>query len=97
MRRITTLLLSTALLAACGQKGPLFLPEKKGEAVQTTVTPVTPSPDAAPAPPPTNGAGVVNGNGAGNTADPTANGVATPEAAAAERERQKAERRATNP
>jgi predicted small lipoprotein YifL len=43
MRRTTTcLLLLTALLAACGQKGALYIPEKKGEAVKTTVTPVAP-------------------------------------------------------
>ena len=43
MRRLTTLLLLSTLLAACGQKGALYLPEKKGEAVKTTVTPVTPA------------------------------------------------------
>ncbi|MET0282680.1 MAG: lipoprotein [Steroidobacteraceae bacterium] len=43
MRRAATLLLSAALLTGCGQKGPLFIPDKTGEAVGT----VTPA--AAPA------------------------------------------------
>ena len=94
---LCTSLLALALLSACGQKGPLFIPEKKSDAVPATVTPVTPTPDSALAPPPTNGAGVVNDNGGGNTPTPVINGTATPEAAAAERERQKAERRSTNP
>ncbi len=47
MRRTATLLLLTAVLAACGQKGALYIPEKRGEAAGTTVTPVpAPATDA---------------------------------------------------
>jgi predicted small lipoprotein YifL len=67
MRR-AALLLCVAVLAACGQKGPLFLPDKTGEAVGPTVTPVPPAPASSPA--------------------------ADTDAAAAERARQEAARRA---
>ena len=42
-------------LAGCGQKGPLYLPEKKGGAVITApaeAPPPTPQPQSTPGPPP---------------------------------------------
>jgi predicted small lipoprotein YifL len=49
-------LLLTAALSACGQKGPLYLPDKKPEAVTPADPAASPAPDtvtpAAPAPPP---------------------------------------------
>ncbi|MBR7748289.1 LPS translocon maturation chaperone LptM [Undibacterium baiyunense] len=33
-----TILLSTLLLSACGQKGPLYMPEKKASSATTNVT-----------------------------------------------------------
>jgi predicted small lipoprotein YifL len=54
-RRIAAGMLATALLAAaaagalsgCGQKGPLYLPDKSG-AVVTSAPPATPPPATAP-------------------------------------------------
>ena len=38
--------ITLVFLSACGQKGPLYLPEKKGSVVK----PVTPAPEAATPP-----------------------------------------------
>jgi polar amino acid transport system substrate-binding protein len=45
-RRLT--LLAVALLGGCGQKGPLYLPDKGGAVV--TPPPAAPAPGATPAP-----------------------------------------------
>lgn len=46
------LLSVTALLAACGQKGPLYLPDQGGEVVTRPggQNPQSPSPETAPQP-----------------------------------------------
>ena len=42
---------SAALLAGCGQKGPLYLPEKSGAVVTTPAAPAAPAtPTSAPPP-----------------------------------------------
>ena len=46
---------SALVLAGCGQKGPLYLPEKKGGAAVTApaeAPPPTPPPQSTPGPPP---------------------------------------------
>jgi len=53
MRSIATMtLLATATLAGCGQKGPLYLPDKGGEVVTRPAgqTQQSPSPETAPQP-----------------------------------------------
>lgn len=39
--RLLTWLLLTALLAGCGQKGPLYLPDKKPQPAPTQQNPAT--------------------------------------------------------
>jgi predicted small lipoprotein YifL len=43
--------LVAAVLAACGQKGPLYLPEKTGEVVTRPAAPEKPAPAETPSPP----------------------------------------------
>jgi predicted small lipoprotein YifL len=45
--RIACVGIALSLVWACGQKGPLYLPDKKGS---TIAKPVAPSPDAATPP-----------------------------------------------
>ncbi|HVN46362.1 MAG TPA: lipoprotein [Steroidobacteraceae bacterium] len=40
------------LLGGCGQKGPLYLPEKGGAVVTTPAAPAPPATEPAPVPPP---------------------------------------------
>jgi predicted small lipoprotein YifL len=42
--RVAPVLFGLVLLAGCGQKGPLFLPEEKPPVVQPTAPPVTTAP-----------------------------------------------------
>jgi predicted small lipoprotein YifL len=54
--RVTLIAAGTALLACgCGQKGPLYLPDKGGKVVTSTpgATPAPPAPPAQPATPAT--------------------------------------------
>jgi predicted small lipoprotein YifL len=51
MRTERVLLGLTLLLAACGQKGPLYLPDKKPPAVTAPAQPAAAAPAAAPAAP----------------------------------------------
>jgi predicted small lipoprotein YifL len=48
--RLALILASLALLCGCGQKGPLYLPQKK-PAVVSPAPPAPPAPSAAGAPP----------------------------------------------
>ncbi|WP_222612452.1 LPS translocon maturation chaperone LptM [Undibacterium flavidum] len=41
------ILSSTLLLSACGQKGPLYLPEKKPVSPAATTAPTAPTPPAS--------------------------------------------------
>jgi predicted small lipoprotein YifL len=41
-------LVVSAMLAACGQKGPLYLPEKPGEIVTRPAPPAQPAPTGTP-------------------------------------------------
>jgi diaminopimelate decarboxylase len=47
---VGVILAATLALAGCGQKGPLYLPEKPGAVV--TAPPASPPPPAAPGQPP---------------------------------------------
>jgi diaminopimelate decarboxylase len=51
---VAAVLAATLALAGCGQKGPLYLPEKGGAAVTTpaTAAPAPPPPPASPGQPP---------------------------------------------
>jgi predicted small lipoprotein YifL len=49
MRRLLTMTLLACLLGACGQKGPLYLPDKNGSVVTTPAA--SPPPAQAPATP----------------------------------------------
>ncbi len=51
MKSAITALLVALLLAGCGQKGPLYLPDKKKAKVPATQQPQTQTPPAQPAPP----------------------------------------------
>lgn len=54
MKRAVTGLLIALLLAGCGQKGPLYLPDKKKAKVPATQQPQTQTPtqtQTSPAPP----------------------------------------------
>ncbi|MCC6172431.1 MAG: lipoprotein [Gammaproteobacteria bacterium] len=72
-RRVTTLLGGVALLsllAACGQTGPLYLPEDDAATVITRPGPATsPAPPSAPAPasPPPEAGGATTPEGADTT------------------------------
>jgi predicted small lipoprotein YifL len=46
MRRLLATLAAAAMLAGCGLKGPLYLPEDKPDAKQTTKPSRTPQPPA---------------------------------------------------
>jgi predicted small lipoprotein YifL len=46
---LPALLILPGLLGGCGQKGPLYLPEKRPTAVTAPPPATTPAPDAAPA------------------------------------------------
>jgi predicted small lipoprotein YifL len=52
MRRATWILASavTLLLAGCGQKGALYLPDKNAQVVTTAAAPPVPAQPAPPAP-----------------------------------------------
>jgi predicted small lipoprotein YifL len=47
-RRAGTLVLVALILGACGQKGPLYLPEKAGEVVTRPAPTAEPAPEETP-------------------------------------------------
>ena len=50
MRALLGAALAAALLAGCGQKGPLYLPDQKGQVVVTSAPPPAATPPAATPP-----------------------------------------------